>query len=98
MKIETALHELVRIALEVTPFIEIDEAGGRDPRPCRQIPQGRAIRDAERLIDRLELVVLIFAHCRSDRMPEDISFNDSRGLRESYISVESTPEHDPGQG
>ncbi|MEZ2333485.1 hypothetical protein AB6802_27500 [Mesorhizobium sp. RCC_202] len=63
MKIEPAFHERVRIAFEISPFVEIGEAGGGDARPCRKLAQSAAIRLAERPIDYLEFIVLVFAHC-----------------------------------
>ena len=38
MQVEPALHEPLRIALEVAPFIVIGETRGRNPRPRRQRP------------------------------------------------------------
>ena len=62
MQIEVAIHELFRIALEVAPFIMVREARGRDPRPRGQRPQSLPLRFAERPIDCLKFIVLIFAH------------------------------------
>ena len=62
VEVEPALHQFGWIGFEIAPFIRVRKARGRDPRPCRQIPEGLAIRLAERSVDRLKLEVLVFAH------------------------------------
>jgi hypothetical protein len=64
-RVEVLLHHLERVALEVTPLVLVDEPGGRDLRPGRDRPQLGALFRGEGLVEREELVVLVFTHaCR----------------------------------
>src|SRR3954447_23280013 len=60
--VEVALNQAVRIGLQFAPLVVVDEAGRRDQGSCRDGAQVGLRVGGQRLIDRYELVVLVFAH------------------------------------
>jgi hypothetical protein len=62
MQVEPALHQFAGIAFEISPVVVVGEPRLRDFRARRNPPQRLLRRLVQRLVDRLEFVILIFAH------------------------------------
>src|SRR3954453_4334418 len=60
--VEVALNQAARIGLQFAPLVVVDKAGRRDQGACRDGTQVSLLVGGQRLIDRYELVVLVFAH------------------------------------
>src|SRR5271165_4375608 len=86
--IKVLLHPCGWVALEVAPFIVIDEACGRDGRAGRVFAQLTHFVLREGSVERLEFVVLILTHGTASRRNRFISrraafFCSSRRARSS---------------